>query len=88
MLVHFMDKDGQFVNVDRAVNLLMSSSTESRRELRSVYGLREAFPPVPIPSRVPQSNPAYGEIPIVTRLHPPPAPPPPSTSVNLQSTEL
>ncbi|CAP29959.2 Protein CBR-CDH-8 [Caenorhabditis briggsae] len=54
MLVHFMDRDGQFVNVDRAVNLLMTSSAESRRELRSVYGLREAFPPVPIPSRVPQ----------------------------------
>lgn len=54
MLVHFMDINGQFVNVDRAVNLLMSSSAESRRELRSVYGLREAFPPVPIPSKVPQ----------------------------------
>ncbi|EFO87329.1 CRE-CDH-8 protein [Caenorhabditis remanei] len=54
MLVHFMDRDGQFVNVDRAVNLLMTSSADSRRELRSVYGLREAFPPVPIPSRVPQ----------------------------------
>ncbi|CAI2349910.1 unnamed protein product [Caenorhabditis sp. 36 PRJEB53466] len=54
MLVHFMDRDGQFVNVDRAVNLLMTSSAESRSELRSIYGLREAFPPVPIPSKLPQ----------------------------------
>ncbi|CAB3406383.1 unnamed protein product [Caenorhabditis bovis] len=54
MLVHFTDQDGQFVNVDRAVNLLMSSTEESRRELRSVYGLREAFSPVPIPSKMPQ----------------------------------
>ncbi|CAD6196894.1 unnamed protein product [Caenorhabditis auriculariae] len=54
MLVHFVDRDGSFVNVDRAVHLLMTSNTESRRELRKEFGLREAFPPVPLPSKMPQ----------------------------------
>uniref|UniRef100_A0A8R1EEF8 Uncharacterized protein n=1 Tax=Caenorhabditis japonica TaxID=281687 RepID=A0A8R1EEF8_CAEJA len=138
MLVHFTTHDGQFVNIEQAINRLMTSTTESRKKLKSVYGLREAFPLEPLPSKLPQffaiavssfffsfllclciwcrkrnnyerklrhisaqastvhtvslgrnkkGNPAYNEIQIAARYHPPPALPQPVT-VNLQSTEL
>ncbi|CAI5448984.1 unnamed protein product [Caenorhabditis angaria] len=54
MLVHFIEEDGTFANVDRAVNLLMTSNSESRKDLRSTFGLREAFSPIPVQSKMPQ----------------------------------
>ncbi|VDO44710.1 unnamed protein product [Haemonchus placei] len=41
ILAHFLDRNGEFVAVERAMRRLMSSNSTSRRELHNAYGLRD-----------------------------------------------
>ncbi|CAI4231863.1 unnamed protein product [Auanema sp. JU1783] len=41
VLAHFLKKDGSFENVDTIIDVITSSNSSSKRELRSTYGLRE-----------------------------------------------
>ncbi|WKY03404.1 hypothetical protein Q1695_004835 [Nippostrongylus brasiliensis] len=44
VLTHFLDANGEFVEVDHALRKLMSSNGTSRRELSNAFGMRDAEP--------------------------------------------